>query len=840
MARLVSKDAALEMARLSWTTMKTHSTKVLDSLQPNTDATSGVFGAAPTLEEMRTANLSTGGNKVLFRGAFFWYHFRRWYFFMAPISVIVGLVLALTLWNTVEGHLVIGSLISLFSCIAVVASYVMIIPWRKHPSTIVYNRAFVNIFFSFNVIIETINRHLYPDSSCEGFAVLTQFFLMAGELWLTCVALDLVFSLTNPFTSYRGNMRKYHFIVWGMSAFLAFVLLVDPRCQARFEGGLCWVRINSPVDSCIWGYYVFWIACMYTYQFGAIIFAYLRLKKGLPITFEIRSKCAAATFQLLFSYGIYLFIMFLCFVVVATIGKQPPGTAGGNFSLVFLYGIAIRGFIDAWVWFRQHHFARPSSPNDKVVVLSETSQATGMADLVNATQHENYDAQNVVIEEDDEDEQDLERGASMKSPASYTLRRRASSVQSDGSAGTPARSRRQSIVNIAHRITDAVSDGLKDVAEATIKTDMDETDLSPQVNIALRQQIVKYVTMGVMRAASLQMASDLVEGDEGTTYNNIFLDCFSKSKKKLFKATDCCRKKDPILDNMQITEFLLDNEHPFNAFAPDVFQKLRALEGIDDQQYLTALQTTEKEQLSEGASGAFMFFCGGGDYIVKTINKGEADVLHRSIPYLLDYLEDNPKSLLVRFLGSYSLGVYAQTFYFVVMRNLFEPGTDINERYDIKGSWVNRSAGPAVPNKKVVCRHCNEMFMPVNKEKCSQIVGYHEANVVLKDNDLRTKISLRSKDAFPVLEIIKKDSDLLAELGVMDYSLIIGVKTCKFSISLDGEDNVQGDRSDDDDQNPLDNQPDAHISGHLLCYFSPICVSPQCFRSQARRQIQSC
>ncbi|CAM9604259.1 unnamed protein product, partial [Ectocarpus fasciculatus] len=586
----------------------------------------------------------------------------------------------------VEGHLLIGSLISLFSCISVVSSYIMIIPWRKHPSTIVYNRAFVNIFFSFNVICEAINRHLYPESTCEGFAVLTQFFLMAGELWLTCVALDLVFSLTNPFTSYRGNMRFYHCIVWGLSLFLAFVLLVDPGCQGRFEGGLCWVRIHSATDSCIWGFYLFWILCMYTYQFGAIVFAYMRLKKGLPITFEIRSKCAAATFQLLFAYGIYLFVVFLCFLVVAAMGPQPPGSAGSNFSLVFLYGVSIRGFIDAWVWFRQHDFARPSSGKDKLV----------------------------------------------------------------------------------------------DVAEATIKPDMDETDLSPQVNIALRQQIVKYVTMGVMRAASLQIACDLVDGEEGTRYNNIFVDMASKVSKNVKK-----------------------NEHPFKAFAPDVFQKLRALEGIDDQQYLTALQTTEKEQLSEGASGAFMFFCGGGDLIVKTIKKGEADVLHRSLPHLLDYLEENPKSLLVRFLGSYSLGVYAQTFYFVVMRNIFEPGTDVNERYDIKGSWVNRSASPAVPNKKVVCRHCNEMFVPVNKEKCSQIVGYHEANVVLKDNDLRTKISLRSKDAFPVLEIIKKDSELLADLGVMDYSLIVGVKTCKFSISLDGEDPTDDGSEDESEQQDI-------------------------------------
>jgi hypothetical protein len=115
--------------------------------------------------------------------------------------------------------------------------------------------------------------------------------------------------------------------------------------------------------------------------------------------------------------------------------------------------------------------------------------------------------------------------------------------------------------------------------------------------------------------------------------------------------------------------------------------------------------------------------------------------------------------------------MYSQTFYFVVMLNCFDPQAEINERFDIKGSWVGRSAEPAKKSKRVVCRHCNEYFVPGAKksEGCKVIVGPHEANVVLKDNDLRTKISLQPNDAQRVLDIIKRDSDLLGELGVLDY-----------------------------------------------------------------------
>ena len=57
----------------------------------------------------------------------------------------------------------------------------------------------------------------------------------------------------------------------------------------------------------------------------------------------------------------------------------------------------------------------------------------------------------------------------------------------------------------------------------------------------------------------------------------------------------------------------------------------------------------------------------------------------------------------------------------------------------------------------------------MSKEQCSVIIGRHEANVVLKDNDLHIKISLQAVEAVNVLEILRKDSDLLGKLGVLDY-----------------------------------------------------------------------
>jgi 1-phosphatidylinositol-4-phosphate 5-kinase len=696
-----------------------------------------VFGAAPSLATMKSLNQLGKGNKNMFVCAEFWYKFRLYYPIFAPLSFIIGLIFATTLWNTENGHMLIAALLSFLSCVSVCASYIMILPWRRHPSTIVFYRAGVNMFFSFLVICMAIAYNSNPDEKCNGYAVSVEFALISGECWLTTIALDLVLSLTNPFTSYKGNMKRYHSITWVFAIILSFALYNQPACQKRFESGFCWVSDTS----CFIGYYVFWIVAMYIYQFGAIIFAFLRLRKGLPTTFQVRSKIATETFKCLAVYGCYLFFMCILLIVL---GSRPESsdhsTNWNNFRKVFLFFVCSRGFVDGVVWFMQHEFAADEKPIKIQKVPTNDIQEDDEENVV----------RNVILEESGEkfDSNNFDAEFDKNMERRVQMRRRTSSFSSINSP-----ERRRSKI---HDVADAIAE----VVEITAGNQgFDESDLSPQVNLALRQQIVKFVTMGVTLSARKDYTL-------GTVMTNPI-------EKAINQAIDYVKEliipKDPRLENLQVIEFLLLDEHPFKEFAHDIFRDIRAAEGIDEDYYLAALQKTEREQLSEGASGAFMFFCGGGDFLVKTINANEADVLHRSLEIYRDYLRENPDSLLVRFLGSYSLKVYAQTFHFVVMRNIFEPGTDVNERFDIKGSWVNRSAAPPMPNKRVVCRHCNEMFTPAAQEMCSKIIGKHEANVVLKDNDLRVKISLRSQDACTILDIIKKDSDLLAELGVLDY-----------------------------------------------------------------------
>lgn len=134
-----------------------------------------VFGAAPSLTVMRKMNQK----KTIFYGATFWYYYRVLYPYLFPVIFLVFLIVALTAWNTIKGHLVLGSILSLISSTSVVMSYIMIMPWRKHPSSLILYRALTSTVFSVNILMNAVD---VTSPTCRHYAVATQIMLLAGLL----------------------------------------------------------------------------------------------------------------------------------------------------------------------------------------------------------------------------------------------------------------------------------------------------------------------------------------------------------------------------------------------------------------------------------------------------------------------------------------------------------------------------------------------------------------------------------------------------------------------------------------------------------------------------------
>ena len=115
----------------------------------------------------------------------------------------------------------------------------------------------------------------------------------------------------------------------------------------------------------------------------------------------------------------------------------------------------------------------------------------------------------------------------------------------------------------------------------------------------------------------------------------------------------------------------------------------------------------------------------------------------------------------------------------------------------MKGSWVKRNSTPPQIGQRATCTHCNQKFVFSNSKKgikkkgkkkgvlskeeedeedmnkCRmQVLGHHEPNVILKDNDLKYKLRLPNATSKHLITQLHKDSNFLCSLGVMDYSLL--------------------------------------------------------------------
>jgi len=112
---------------------------------------------------------------------------------------------------------------------------------------------------------------------------------------------------------------------------------------------------------------------------------------------------------------------------------------------------------------------------------------------------------------------------------------------------------------------------------------------------------------------------------------------------------------------------------------------------ITPDEYARSFEATCKETFSEGRSGAFMFFSADQRCIAKSTPKNELLSLVKLMPAYVAYLLNNPNSLITRFVGAHCITMYGVELHFVVMLNCF-PAQRLSERYDLKGSWVNRHA----------------------------------------------------------------------------------------------------------------------------------------------------
>ncbi|ETV69961.1 hypothetical protein, variant 3 [Aphanomyces astaci] len=306
-----------------------------------------------------------------------------------------------------------------------------------------------------------------------------------------------------------------------------------------------------------------------------------------------------------------------------------------------------------------------------------------------------------------------------------------------------------------------------------ISDELDNPDelLKPQLNLALRRQLIQMATKGIVDAVEHY----LLLHQSIRTNQSFALDWDPKQRSTSVSGVDFGLRRRQRMDEMH-----------FEDFQPRIFATVRALSDIDDHEYLRSFRATANERLSEGRSGAFVFSTSNRRYLAKSMTKAEKTFLISIMPAYVQYLKWNPSTLLPRFYGVHAMKLYGKMFYVVVMANIFATTEAIHRRYDIKGSWVDRNAPVCVIRDLVRCANCNKQFtFGVNDHDipCHSTVGEHYPDITLRDNDLKKRIKLPRGTSHALLKQIARDSDFLCGLGVMDYSLLIGMHYSQFKIT---------------------------------------------------------
>ncbi|TIB28357.1 hypothetical protein E3P86_03868 [Wallemia ichthyophaga] len=194
----------------------------------------------------------------------------------------------------------------------------------------------------------------------------------------------------------------------------------------------------------------------------------------------------------------------------------------------------------------------------------------------------------------------------------------------------------------------------------------------------------------------------------------------------------------------------------FKDYAPWVFRSLRDdYFHLDPADYLLSL--TAKYILTElgspGKSGSFFYFSRDFKYIIKTVSHTEHKFLRSILKDYYNHVKSNPHTLLSRFYGLHRVKLpRGRKIHFVIMNNLFPPHRDIHETYDLKGSAIGRE----YPEEKA-------------REK---------PGAVLKDKNWVNRhrsLELGPEKRALFLTQLQRDTMLLQKLGIMDYSLLLGI-----------------------------------------------------------------
>jgi len=190
----------------------------------------------------------------------------------------------------------------------------------------------------------------------------------------------------------------------------------------------------------------------------------------------------------------------------------------------------------------------------------------------------------------------------------------------------------------------------------------------------------------------------------------------------------------------------------FKDYAPEVFARLRKRFDINDVDYMLSLCGSFNflEFVSNSKSGEFFFYSHDGRFLIKTQRKSESQFMRSVLQQYFNFVADNPKTILVRLCGAHRVKLphLRRRMHFVIMMSVFAEATiarPVHRIYDLKGATAGRKA------------------------KADETV---RKDLDILSDGQTLKLGRRRQD---FVDQIAKDAGFLEAIGVMDYSLLVGI-----------------------------------------------------------------
>jgi Phosphatidylinositol-4-phosphate 5-kinase len=137
--------------------------------------------------------------------------------------------------------------------------------------------------------------------------------------------------------------------------------------------------------------------------------------------------------------------------------------------------------------------------------------------------------------------------------------------------------------------------------------------------------------------------------------------------------------------------------------------------------------------------------------MIKTQTQEEKNFLRHILPHYFVHLKENPHSFITHFYGMYRVKIpdLGKSVHFVIMKSVFNTEKEIHKIWDLKGSTLGRRAKRGDGVRK---------------------------DLDFVDEGRKLKVKPLVKAA--IMDQLEKDTNFLAKMHIMDYSLLLGVHLC--------------------------------------------------------------